>query len=192
MKPKLASKKVPLTVKYKVGEHLDNLEQKYGKSRIRNEVGYLEDFVDPNDYDFKCILKFRRKNNVDDQSRKRSNKNDGQKHRSRVSPHKRMSANWYKIMDLIMAGHAYKYIAERIGVSEGALRYFIYTHHELDVLYRSTAERRKPVTGVEVGRIKKLLKKGLTHQQIADRMEITKNQVDWQIQKIRDKERGRR
>lgn len=59
MKPKLASKKVPLTIKYRVGEHLDNLEARFGANKIRNMGGHLEDLTSPDDADLKPILQFR-------------------------------------------------------------------------------------------------------------------------------------
>lgn len=54
----MASRKIPLTQKFKVGEHLDNLERRYGIEYFKGSKP-LEDFVNPFDADYLMIMAYR-------------------------------------------------------------------------------------------------------------------------------------
>lgn len=183
MKPKLASKKVPLTIKYRVGEHLDNLEARFGANKIRNMGGHLEDLTSPDDADLKPILQFR------ELIKRREMKPRRRKKLIRlangISPQKYMKDNRSRIERLIMDGCTIYFIAGELGVAQGALQYFVDSHDELKTLYKATASRRKHDSTKKLGQIKNLLARGKTHQQIADELGLTKGQVDWQVEKIR-------
>lgn len=54
----MTSKKIPLTQKFEVTKHLDNLERRYGIEYFKSSKP-LEDFVNPLDADYLMIMAYR-------------------------------------------------------------------------------------------------------------------------------------
>lgn len=110
--------KIPLTKKYEVTKHLDNLERHYGMDCFKS-MAPLEKFVKPFDPDYLMILGFR-------------NAMGGNYHTGKQY-HLNVDIN--KIGELLTKGYSTKKIAKLMGVSETTIRKRISDETELYELY---------------------------------------------------------
>lgn len=164
-----------LVKKYNINHHLDQLEQRYGNHIIRrSDDKKLEDVVPFSNGDLQAILAFRRAASGDDRTRK---PNKTTKTATEIA-----EKNYWLIQSYIKQGKTINYIAKIINMSSNGLYNYVQKHRELRDVYNAK-NHHTVVTGAMVEEMEYLVSCRLTHQQIADKMGLKKNQVDWQLRK---------
>lgn len=173
-KPKRTANHIPLTKKYRVSYHLDQLEKRYGKSIVQQPDKYLEDFVPADDKDLIAIQKFREQANRVTRRTKYQEK-----------PRAVIDDYYDQMMRWMTDGRSFMWMADRIGVAHNTLYSYIKRHHGLSVLYSATRSRRGGIPVSTVARIEYMFDRGLTYQEMANATGMSVDSISWQVRKIR-------
>lgn len=165
---------VPLSKKYSIARHMDNLKRRYGPEIMQCNGINLESEISPEDPDLAPILAFRAECKNNDRKRVRHQ-----------TTHARtiVEQNHNEIMQEMMHGRSIPFIAEWLEITSSALKYHIMHDHELAVVYRMTRPRRDGIPDFKFQELNEMLEMQYPHAYIAKKLGLTLNQVNYQSQK---------
>lgn len=166
-------KKVPLTVQYEIGQHVDNLRARFGEERMQRVKRY-EDLAGPLDKDIAPILEFREAIDLRDRLKeKRGN--------IRARTVVMLKRDW--LLKQFMQDKSINALAKELDVPAGSLRWYVQKDPELKRVYQMMSNRRKYISEATAVKIRKMLSEGYTHAVIIATLHVTPSQVEYQQSK---------
>ena len=166
-------KKIPLTVQYEVGKHVDNLKARFGEEQMRRVKRY-EDLAGPLDEDVVPILEFRAAIDLRDRLKeKRGN--------IRARTAVMLKRDW--LLKQFMQAKSINALAKELDVPAGSLRWYVQKDPELKRVYQMMSNRRKYISRDTAVKIRKMLSEGYTHAVIIATLHVTPSQVEYQQSK---------
>ena len=159
-----------LVKKYKIGEHLDSLHSRLGKERFKQDGGYFEDLLGPDDPDVAPIIAFRAE----------CDKHDASVEKYRMNVAEVIAQNKQLLLRQFIQGKTVVYMAKELDIDPGLLYYHIKKDPDLHNVYHTMRYRRGYVAKNNSAKIWEMLDQGYSKTVIAATVGVSPNQVKYQ------------